>query len=229
MRWWSSRRSACRRSRPAKSRSAWARHQAGQPRGDHDHGLLPRLPRSRRDDGRDQPAGHHQGRSQLSRSTPRCRSTRTRCSAADVSELRDPSQEDPREVQAAEHGLNYVGLDGDIGCIINGAGLAMATMDMIKLRRRRTGELPRHRRRRLAGACSQLVPPRALATSQRQGDPGEHLRRHQPLRLGGQGVVQACQSIEIKVPLIVRLAGTNVEEGRRSSARAACRSSAPTR
>ena len=49
-----------------------------------------------------------------------------------IAEMRDPSQEDPREAQAAEHGLNYIGLDGDIGCIINGAGLAMATMDMIK-------------------------------------------------------------------------------------------------
>ena len=49
-----------------------------------------------------------------------------------VSDMRDHSQEDPREVQAAEHNLNYVGLDGDIGCIVNGAGLAMATMDMIK-------------------------------------------------------------------------------------------------
>src|SRR2546427_348416 len=49
-----------------------------------------------------------------------------------VAELRDYAQEDPREAEAAEHGLNYVALDGDIGCIINGAGLAMATMDMIK-------------------------------------------------------------------------------------------------
>src|SRR5437773_4013679 len=49
-----------------------------------------------------------------------------------VAELRDYAQEDPREVEAAEHGLNYVALDGDIGCIINGAGLAMATMDMIQ-------------------------------------------------------------------------------------------------
>src|SRR5438132_3966471 len=49
-----------------------------------------------------------------------------------VAELRDHAQEDPREAEAAEHGLNYVALDGDIGCIINGAGLAMATMDMIK-------------------------------------------------------------------------------------------------
>src|SRR2546427_10595055 len=49
-----------------------------------------------------------------------------------VAELRDYAQEDPREAEAAEHGLNYVALEGDIGCIINGAGLAMATMDMIK-------------------------------------------------------------------------------------------------
>src|SRR5207249_9927100 len=49
-----------------------------------------------------------------------------------VAELRDYAQEDPREVEAAAHGLNYVALDGDIGCIINGAGLAMATMDMLQ-------------------------------------------------------------------------------------------------
>src|SRR2546427_12638271 len=51
---------------------------------------------------------------------------------SNVAELRDYAQEDPREAEAAEHGLNYVALDGDIGCIINGAGLAMATMDMIQ-------------------------------------------------------------------------------------------------
>ena len=50
-----------------------------------------------------------------------------------IAELRDKSQEDPRETQAADRGLSYVGLEGDIGCIVNGAGLAMATMDMIKL------------------------------------------------------------------------------------------------
>ena len=72
-----------------------------------------------------------------------------------IADMRDQSQEDPREAQAAEHGLSYVGLDGDIGCIVNGAGLAMATMDMIKLRGRRAGELPRCRRRRLAGARRQ--------------------------------------------------------------------------
>jgi malate-CoA ligase subunit beta len=49
-----------------------------------------------------------------------------------VTEMRDPAEEDPREARAAEFGLNYVGLEGDIGCIINGAGLAMATMDNIK-------------------------------------------------------------------------------------------------
>jgi len=49
-----------------------------------------------------------------------------------VADLQDSSQQDPREVQAAEHNLNYIGLDGEIGCIVNGAGLAMATMDMIK-------------------------------------------------------------------------------------------------
>ena len=69
-----------------------------------------------------------------------------------VSELRDYAEEDPREAQANEYGLNYVALDGEIGCIINGAGLAMATMDMIKHAGGEPGQLPRRGRRRLPGA-----------------------------------------------------------------------------
>ncbi len=65
---------------------------------------------------------------------PRSASTRTRCSAIpDLAALRDRTQEDPIEARAAEHDLNYVSLDGDIACMVNGAGLAMATMDIIKL------------------------------------------------------------------------------------------------
>src|SRR2546425_4760153 len=103
-----------------------------------------------------------------------------------VAELRDYAQEDPREAEAAEHGLNYVALDGDIGCIINGAGLAMATMDMIKHAGGEPanfldiggGSEPRPRRRRLS------TGPRR---PQGERDPRERVRRHQPLRLGGGG------------------------------------------
>ena len=101
-----------------------------------------------------------------------------------IAELRDRSQEDPRESTAGDHGLSYVGLEGDIGCIINGAGLAMATMDMIKL----AGGDPANfldigggGQPRTGGA---RVPHRA-GRWQRVGDPGQHLCRHQPLRLGG--------------------------------------------
>ena len=81
-----------------------------------------------------------------------------------VSELRDYAEEDPREAQAAEYGLNYVALDGDIGCIINGAGLAMATMDMIKHAGGSAGQLPRRGRRRLARAGGRGLPPGARPT-----------------------------------------------------------------
>ena len=102
---------------------------------------LPSLPRPGRHHGRDQPAGASPGTASWSRWTPRCPSTTTPCSgSSEIAELRDRSQEDARESHAADRGLAYVGLDGDIGCMINGAGLAMATLDMIKLAggRRRT-------------------------------------------------------------------------------------------
>lgn len=132
----------------------------------------------------------------------------------DVSGMRDPSQEDPREVQAAEHNLNYVGLDGDIGCIINGAGLAMATMDTIKY----AGGAPANFLDVGGGAS-----PERVAHSFRLVLSDANVKAILVNIFAGinrcdwvaQGVVQACQSIEIKVPLIVRLAGTNEEEGRR--------------
>ena len=100
-----------------------------------------------------------------------------------VTEMRDPAEEDPREAQAAEFGLNYVGLSGDIGCIINGAGLAMATMDMIKY----AGGEPANFLDVGGGASPERVAAAfnlVLSDRERQGDPGEHLRRHQSLRLG---------------------------------------------
>ena len=83
------------------------------------------------------------------RSMPSSTSRPTRCSARrSMAALRDPGQEDPMERRASEHDLNYVSLDGDIACMVNGAGLAMATMDLIKLHGGTAGQLPRRRRRR---------------------------------------------------------------------------------
>ena len=72
--------------------------------------------------------------------------------------LRDPSQEDAMEREASEHELNYVSLDGNIACMVNGAGLAMATMDLIKLHGGEPGELPRRRRH---GDRASASPPRS--------------------------------------------------------------------
>ena len=103
-----------------------------------------------------------------------------------IVDMNDPSQSDPREAQALEHALNYIGLDGEIGCIVNGAGLAMATMDMIK----HAGGSPANfldvgggasRRARRHGV------PAGAVRRQCEGGAGQHLRRHQPLRLGGAG------------------------------------------
>ena len=103
-----------------------------------------------------------------------------------VSEMRDLSQEDPREAEASQDNLSYVGLEGDIGCIINGAGLAMATMDTIKYAGGAARQLPRCGRRRLAGAGGEGIQAGSVRR-QRQGHPGQHLCRHQSLRLGGAG------------------------------------------
>ena len=131
-----------------------------------------------------------------------------------VSELRDYAEEDPREAQAAEHGLNYVALDGDIGCIINGAGLAMATMDMIK----HAGGSPANFLDVGGGASPERV---AAAFRLVLSDPNVDailvnifagINRCDWV---AQGVVQAAREIQMKVPLVVRLAGTNVEEGKK--------------
>ena len=130
-----------------------------------------------------------------------------------IADMRDHSQEDPREVQAAEHNLNYVGLDGDIGCIVNGAGLAMATMDMIKYAGGSPANFLDRRRRRLAGARRGGVSLRAVRP-QRQGDPGQRFAGINRCDWVAEGVVQACRELNVDVPLVVRLAGTNDEAGR---------------
>jgi malate-CoA ligase subunit beta len=131
-----------------------------------------------------------------------------------VRELRDYTEEDPREAEASKHGLNYVGLDGEIGCIVNGAGLAMATMDMIKL----AGAEPANFLDVGGGASPERV---AAAFRIVLGDPRVKvvlvnifagINRCDWI---AQGVVHAAREQHITVPIVARLAGTNVEEGRR--------------
>jgi succinyl-CoA synthetase beta subunit len=131
-----------------------------------------------------------------------------------ISELRDKSQEDPRETYAADRGLSYVGLDGNIGCIINGAGLAMATMDMIQ----HAGGQPANFLDIGGGASPDRVAKAFNAVL--SDDKVEAILVNIFAGINrcdwvAEGVVQAVQKTELKIPLVVRLAGTNVEEGRR--------------
>ncbi len=104
----------------------------------------------------------------------------------DIRELRDPNEEDPAETEAAKFDLSYVHLDGNIGCMVNGAGLAMATMDIVKHLRRRAGQLSRRRRRRehREGRGGVSHPARGQA---RQRRAHQHLRRHHAMRRAGAG------------------------------------------
>jgi succinyl-CoA synthetase beta subunit len=97
-----------------------------------------------------------------------------------TSALRDETEEDPKELEAGKYDLNYVALDGKIGCMVNGAGLAMATMDIIKLYGG-AGQLPRCRRRRHQGAVTAAFKI-ILSDPNVEGHPGQHLRRHHALR-----------------------------------------------
>ncbi|TVS03358.1 MAG: malate--CoA ligase subunit beta [Rhodobacteraceae bacterium] len=131
----------------------------------------------------------------------------------EVAALRDPGQEDPREDAAAEHGLNYVGLEGDIGCIINGAGLAMATMDMIQL----AGGSPANFLD-IGGGAS---PERVVAAFRTVlSDPNVSVvlvnifAGINRCDWVASGVVQAYRELNLTLPVVVRLAGTNVDEGR---------------
>ena len=130
----------------------------------------------------------------------------------EVSELRDKSQENPSEVYASDRGLNYVGLDGNIGNIINGAGLAMASMDMIKL----AGGEPANFLDVGGGATPEkIVKAFKLVSSD------EKVKVILVNIFAGinrcdwvaEGIVQALQKIKIEMPIVIRLAGTNVEKG----------------
>ena len=129
-----------------------------------------------------------------------------------VSEMRDAAEEDPREAEAQNHGLNYVGLTGDIGCIINGAGLAMATMDMIK----HAGGEPANFLDVGGGAS-----PERVAAAFRLVLSDQNVKAILVNIFAGinrcdwvaNGVCQAAKNL--RVPLVVRLAGTHVEAGNR--------------
>ncbi len=131
----------------------------------------------------------------------------------EIAELRDRSQEDPRESTAGDHGLAYVGLTGDIGCIINGAGLAMATMDMIKL----AGGEPANfldigggaSPERVVRAFRTVLADRAVSVILVNIFAG--INRCDWV---AEGVVKAYREVGMTLPVVVRLAGTNVEEGK---------------
>ena len=131
---------------------------------------------------------------------------------ADITDLRDFDEEDPKEVEATGHGLNYIALDGEVGCIVNGAGLAMATMDAISLH----GGQPANFLDVGGGAS-----PEKIANAFRIVLEDPNVKTILLNIFAGinrcdwvaNGIVQAIRKQEISVPVIVRLAGTNVEEG----------------
>ena len=128
-------------------------------------------------------------------------------------ELRDFSQEDEREAKASEHELNYIALDGDIGCMVNGAGLAMATMDLIKLN---------------GGEPANFLDVGGGATPERVSEAFKLILSSSEVKsilvniFGGivrcdliaEGIIQAVQEVGLTIPVVVRLEGTNVELGR---------------
>ncbi|MEW2547878.1 malate--CoA ligase subunit beta [Streptomyces sp. NPDC047002] len=132
----------------------------------------------------------------------------------DISELRDRSQEDARESHAADRGLAYVGLDGDIGCMINGAGLAMATLDMIEL----AGGRPANFLDIGGGASPERVLKAFRAVL--RDDNVKVLLVNIFAGINrcdwvARGIVDAFKEIDVPVPVVVRLAGTHVDEGQR--------------
>ncbi len=131
-----------------------------------------------------------------------------------ISELRDKSQEDARESRAADRGLSYVGLEGNIGCIVNGAGLAMATMDTIKL----AGGEPANFLDIGGGATPERVAKAfrlVLSDDNVQAILVNIFAGINRCDWVAEGVVQALRDNPVNVPVIVRLAGTNVEEGQK--------------
>ena len=132
----------------------------------------------------------------------------------DIAEYRDPDEEDPLEVAASKYNLNYINLDGNVGNMVNGAGLAMATMDLIK----QAGAEPANFLDVGGGASAEMVENGFKIIL---SDP--HVKGILINIFGGilrcdilaEGVVKAAQKTDISVPVVVRMEGTNIEEGRR--------------
>ncbi len=128
-------------------------------------------------------------------------------------ELRDPSQEDPKESAASAHGLNYVSLDGNIACMVNGAGLAMATMDLIKLH----GGRPANFLDVGGGATAERVTEAFKLILSNENVGGILVNIFGGIvrcDLIAEGIIQAVQEVGVAVPVVVRLEGTNVDKGR---------------
>jgi succinyl-CoA synthetase beta subunit len=133
---------------------------------------------------------------------------------ADLRELRDPSEEDPRELEASKYDLSYIALEGNIGCMVNGAGLAMATMDSV----RAAGGMPANfldvgggaDAKKVAAAFRILLSDAAVKAIFINIFGG--ILRCDVL---AEGVVQAAREVGLKVPLVVRMEGTNVEQGKK--------------
>src|SRR5882724_489082 len=131
----------------------------------------------------------------------------------DIAALRDVAEEDLREVEASKHGLNYIGLDGNIACLVNGAGLAMATMDIIKF---------------YGGEPANFLDVGGGATEEQVTEAFKILITDKKVQailvniFGGimkcdviaQGIINAAKTVHLSVPLVVRLEGTNVEKGK---------------
>ena len=133
---------------------------------------------------------------------------------SEIAELRDLNEEDPAEIEASKYDLAYIKLDGSIGCMVNGAGLAMATMDIIKL----YGEEPANFLDVGGGASKEKVSAALKIILSDKNVKGVLINIFGGIMrcdILAQGVVDAAKEINIRVPLVVRLAGTNFQEGKK--------------
>jgi succinyl-CoA synthetase beta subunit len=132
----------------------------------------------------------------------------------EIAELRDPTEESQQEMEASEYGLSYISLDGNIGCLVNGAGLAMATMDIIKLH----GGFPANFLDVGGGATKEAVKKAFTIILNDQNVKAILVNIFGGIMkcdIIGEGVVAAARELELKVPLVVRLEGTNVALGKK--------------
>ena len=132
---------------------------------------------------------------------------------AEIADMRDLEQEDPTEVQAAEHGLNYITLDGNIGCMVNGAGLAMATMDVIKVE----GGEPANFLDVGGGTNKERVTEAFKLISASPDVTGILVNIFGGIvrcDMIAEGIIEAVKEVGVKVPVVARLEGTNVDKGK---------------